>query len=188
MIVVRRYIPVMEQGNQPGPPAPEWEVERWLNSDEPVRLAGLRGRVVLGVAFQMLCPGCVAQALPQAQRAAAAFAPADLVVLGLHSVFEHEEAQGSAAALSAFLHEYRIGFPVAIDARHEDERLPATMRTYAMRGTPTMLLIDREGRLRLDHFGHLDDMRLGAAIATLIAEAAGVPVSPVGSEGATCRI
>jgi hypothetical protein len=32
-------------------------------------------------------------------------------------------------------------------------------------------LFDREGGLRLNKFGHLDDMRLGAAIASLLAEA-----------------
>ena len=45
------------------------------------------------------------------------------------------------------------------------------MRTYEMQGTPTTLLIDREGRLRLHKFGRLDDLRLGAAIATLLGEA-----------------
>jgi hypothetical protein len=39
-----------------------------------------------------------------------------------------------------------------------------------MQGTPTTLLIDRTGRLRLAKFGHIDDLALGAAIATLIAE------------------
>ena len=83
----------------------------------------------------MLCPGCVSHGLPQAQRARDAFSPKDLAVVGLHTVFEHHEAQGSRAALAAFLHEYRIDFPVGIDA--QDERLPQTMRAYQMQGTPT---------------------------------------------------
>lgn len=44
------------------------------------------------------------------------------------------------------------------------------MRRYAMQGTPTTLLIDREGQLRLQQFGHLDDIALGAAIARLLAD------------------
>jgi hypothetical protein len=39
-----------------------------------------------------------------------------------------------------------------------------------MQGTPTTLLIDRQGRLRLHQFGHVDDLRLGAAISALLAE------------------
>ncbi len=119
-IVIPGYIDGMEQGKFGDvarfPVAPEWQVDRWFNTGEPLELAALRGRIVFAVAFQMLCPGCVAEALPQAQRAAASFAAADLAVIGLHTVFEHHAAQGTPEALAAFLHEYRIGFPVAIDA------------------------------------------------------------------------
>jgi hypothetical protein len=159
-----------EDTGLPPSPAPAWEVEGWLNTPVPVTLEGLRGRVVLAIAFQMLCPGCVEHGLPQASRVRAAFPERDLAVIGLHTVFEHHEAQGTRVALAAFLHEYRIGFPVGIDARSTANPVPRTMRAYDMRGTPTTLLIDRQGRLRLHQFGHLDDLRLGAAIATLLAE------------------
>jgi hypothetical protein len=150
--------------------APEWRIERWFNAPASFGLAGLRGKAVLAVAFQMLCPGCVHHALPQAHRAREAFSEDDLAVVGLHTVFEHHEAQGSPAALAAFLHEYRIGFPVGLDAHQGGEPLPLTMRAYRMQGTPTVLLIDREGRLRMSRFGHVDDMLLGAAVAALTAE------------------
>ena len=45
------------------------------------------------------------------------------------------------------------------------------MRAYGMQGTPTAILIDAEGRLRSHAFGEHDDLRLGAEIATLLAEA-----------------
>jgi hypothetical protein len=45
------------------------------------------------------------------------------------------------------------------------------MRTYGMRGTPTLLLIDRTGRLRRQTFGHVPDLALGAEIMALIREA-----------------
>ncbi len=150
--------------------ASDWHVEHWFNTGAPLALANLRGKVVFVIAFQMLCPGCVSVGLPQALRARASFPESELAVIGLHAVFEHHAAQGTRAALAAFLHEYRIGFPVGIDAQSRSGALPATMRTYEMQGTPTVLLIDRAGRLKLNHFGHLDDMRLGAAIASLIAE------------------
>ncbi len=153
---------------QPAPPA--WTISHWLNTPAPINLEGLRGRAVLAVAFQMLCPGCVSQGLPQAQRARALFAESDLAIIGLHTVFEHHEAQGSVAAITAFLHEYRIDFPVGIDAQEASG--PVTMRTYAMRGTPTTLLYDRAGALHLHQFGHLDDMRLGAAIMSVLGQSA----------------
>ncbi len=51
-------------------------------------------------------------------------------MLGLHSVFEHHDAQGTREALGAFLHEYRISFPVGIDAPSDEGRLPKTMTAY----------------------------------------------------------
>lgn len=53
--------------------APEWQVSEWLNSSEALALNDLKGRVVLVEAFQMLCPGCVSHALPQAKRVAETF-------------------------------------------------------------------------------------------------------------------
>ena len=160
----------MQDSNIPQP-APELDVVEWLNSNKHIELANLRGKVVLIEAFQMLCPGCVSNGLPMAQRARQIFKPADLAVLGLHTVFEHHEAQGTKEALAAFLHEYRIKFPVGIDRHRSAEPLPNTMRAYQMRGTPTTILIDRQGRLRWQHFGQVEDMVIGAQIMGLLAEA-----------------
>lgn len=154
-------------------PAPDWDVVQWLNSDEPLDLTALRGRVVVAAAFQMLCPGCVAQTIPQLRQVHALFPGDDVAVVGLHTVFEHHEAM-SPAALAAFLHEYRIAFPVGIDRPSETrDPIPSTMRRYAMQGTPTVMLIDREGRLRRQTFGHVPDLQLGAEIMSLMREGPG---------------
>lgn len=117
----------------------------------------------------MLCPGCVQHGLPQAQRIQTAFDPSDVAVVGLHTVFEHHEAM-TPVSLRAFLHEYRIAFPVGIDAPAVEGPVPQTMQAYGLRGTPSLLLIDRAGRLRRHSFGADDDLAVGAAIATLVAE------------------
>ena len=154
--------------------APEWTTSTWLNTPEPLSLAALRGRVVLVHAFQMLCPGCVARGLPQATRVAEVFAGAPLSVIGLHTVFEHHEAM-KLESLRAFLHEYRIEFPVGIDAPDPSGApIPQTMRAYGMQGTPTTVLIDAQGRLRRQVLGVHDDLKLGAEIQTLLLEAESV--------------
>lgn len=120
------------------PLAPELQVEQWVNTDAPITLAGLRGRVVVLHAFQMLRPGCVLHAIPQARRLLHELARgSDLVVLGLHTVFEHHAAM-TPVALKAFLHEYRVTFPVAVD----DGGIPMTMAAYGLRGTPSTILRD----------------------------------------------
>ncbi len=150
--------------------APELQATHWFNTKAPVTLQSLRGRVVLIEAFQMLCPGCVSHGLPQAQRVAATFNEKDVAVIGLHTVFEHHAGQGKKEALEAFLHEYRITFPVGIDAPSDGGSLPRTMTEYNMQGTPTLLLIDREGRLRKHKFGMEQDLTLGAEIMALMRE------------------
>jgi thiol-disulfide isomerase/thioredoxin len=147
-----------------------WSVQEWLNTTRPPDPIELRGRVVMIEAFQMLCPGCVSQGLPQAQRVHNMFSDDDVVVIGLHSVFEHHQAQGQTEVLRAFLHEYRITFPIAIDMPSETESVPKTMSRFNLRGTPSLLLFDRLGHLRANHFGTVDDLALGVSIATLLHE------------------
>lgn len=153
------------------PIAPELQVAEWLNSARPLSLQQLRGKVVAIYAFQMLCPGCVSHGIPQAKSIRATFDEQDVAVLGLHSVFEHHAVM-NRAALEAFVHEYRIGFPVAIDQPSSHGPIPLTMEEYQLRGTPTLILIDRQGRLRLSHFGRAEDMQVGALIGQLVAEPA----------------
>lgn len=150
--------------------APEWVTEQWLNAETPLTLAALRGRVIAAGAFQMLCPGCVSELIPQLRQAHTLFSGAEVSVLGLHTVFEHHDAMGPVS-LKAFLHENRIAFPVAVDKPQWPEKsIPATMELYGMEGTPSMLLIDREGNLRRKTFGHMPDMQLGAEIMALLNE------------------
>lgn len=149
---------------------PELAVTRWFNTPDPLTLAGLEGRVVALVAFQMLCPGCVSHGLPQARKLSQQFNDEEVVVLGLHSVFEHHGAM-PPEALEAFIHEYRWEFPIAVD-QPNGTGIPKTMAAYEMRGTPTVLLFDRQGRLRRHYFGQLDDMRLAAEVMALSIEAA----------------
>ncbi len=147
-------------------PAPELMTSQWFNCDEPQSLSMHRGRVVVVVAFQMLCPGCVSHSLPQAQQVDDMFPDDKVRVLGLHTVFEHHDAM-TPTSLEVFLHEYRITFPVGVDAASKSG-LPKTMEFYGMRGTPTLLLIAPDGTLAEHHFGRIPDMRLGAEITALL--------------------
>ncbi|MGD9806795.1 MAG: peroxiredoxin family protein [Hyphomicrobiaceae bacterium] len=147
---------------------PELAVSGWVNAREPLSLERLRGRVVVLVAFQMLCPGCVEHALPQAKRLRARFNANEVAVIGLHSVFEHHRVM-TPAALEVFVSEYKLPFPVGIDEA-DGEGMPRTMAAYQMQGTPTLLLFDRAGRLRRHYFGQPDDIMLAAEIMALAIE------------------
>ncbi len=153
--------------------APEMNVQEWLNTDHPIRQADLAGRVVVLYAFQMLCPGCVHHATPQIEKIQKKFADSDDVrVIGLHAVFEHHEVM-TPEALRVYVHENRLSFPIGIDARDAGERIPKTMAAYDMQGTPTIILIDKNGFVRARIFGLADELDLGVAIGKLTAEPAG---------------
>jgi peroxiredoxin len=153
---------------EPAARAPAIVADRWFNTAEAPELDRLHGSVVVIEAFQMLCPGCVAHGIPQAQRIRDTFSQEDVVVLGVHTVFEHHRAM-TPVSLEAFLHEYKVTFPVAVDSAHESG-MPLTMRAYQMQGTPTLILIDTAGRLRQQWFGAPSDLAVGAEIMRLIME------------------
>ncbi|MDI3470130.1 MAG: hypothetical protein OJF62_002193 [Pseudolabrys sp.] len=153
------------------PLAPELIVDRWFNTGMPLALAALCGQVVLLHAFQMLCPGCVTHGTPQAEKAHRMFAGAGLRVIGLHTVFEHHAAM-TPVALEAFIHEFKLTFPIGVDRPAGDGPIPLTMQAYGMRGTPTMILIGRNGRIRHHGFGVEDDMAVGARIAAALRDPA----------------
>jgi len=148
--------------------APEIAVSRWFNTDQPLTLETLRGRPVLLHAFQMLCPGCVSHGTPQTQRAHELFKQSDLQVIGLHTVFEHHAAM-TPVSLEAFIQEYRLTFPIGVDEAGEGTPIPVTMGRYGMQGTPTSILIGRDGNIVHHGFGQQGDMALGAIIAAELA-------------------
>lgn len=149
--------------------APPLIVDKWFNAADDLSLESFRGKVVAIHAFQMLCPGCVLHGLPQAKKLSELFDPEQVVVLGLHTVFEHHEAMREDA-LAVFLHEFRVEFPVAVDRPTPGKPVPRTMELYGMQGTPTWLIVDREGNLRMHAFGRMDDMELGSRVASIATE------------------
>ena len=151
--------------------APELIVQKWLNSDSDISLAKLHGKVVVIFAFQMLCPGCVLNSIPQARQVNALFKDFDVTVLGLHCVFEHHDAM-TEVSLKAFLHEYQITFPVGIDmpSLNPAQAMPETMSLYQMGGTPSLIMVDQQGRLRKHKMGHEQDLIVGAEIMNLVKE------------------
>ena len=157
-------------------PAPALNVAQWFNTEVPLSLQSLKGQVVVLYAFQMLCPACVSHGLPQMRKLHQAFADSGVAVLGLHTVFEHHAAM-APHALQAFLGEYRVGFPVGVDMASPDGPIPMTMQTYGLRGTPSLVVIDGHGQVRLQHFGIVDDLELGMLLGALTAEPAVIRTS-----------
>ena len=149
--------------------APALQVSHWFNTLVPICLPPLRGKVVVVHAFQMLCPARVATGLPQARHIQALFSERDIVVIGLHTVFEHHAVMG-ADSLEVFVHAHALTYSIGIDQPCVQGNIPLIMQAYGLRGTPSLVVLDRLGRIRLNHFGHIDDLRIGALLGQLVAE------------------
>ncbi|MCX4246555.1 peroxiredoxin family protein [Paraliomyxa miuraensis] len=149
-------------------PAPALAGSLWFNTERAPSLDELRGKVVVLVAFQMVCPGCVLHALPQAARIRASFESEHVEVLGLHVAFDHDDPV-KPRVLDQFLTEYGVEIPVGFDDPDFDGQLRLT-DAYGFAGTPSLVLIDREGLVRAHVFGRPSDLLVGAAIGSLLVE------------------
>lgn len=152
---------------------PEIEASTWLNAPTPPTLKGLKGKVVVVAAFQQHCPGSVRHGLPQAARLARSFSDDEVAIIGLNTPFENPEQQDKAA-LSSFVETHELAFPIALD-KTNGKTLPATMEAFEIQGTPTVLIFDRQGRLRRHYLGQVDDLRLGAEVMALTMETRDAP-------------
>jgi peroxiredoxin len=151
-------------------------ISQWFNTDRAVTLEQLKGRVVVVGAFQMLCPGCVAHSIPQLKKLHELSRDLPLTVIGMHTVFEHHRAM-QPHVLEAFIHEYRLTFPVGVAAYEGNSLMPKTMGDWHMRGTPSTFVFSANGDLHLHQFGHVDDLPLGILVGQLIT-AVNAPAKP----------
>jgi thiol-disulfide isomerase/thioredoxin len=116
--------------------APELTGRRgWFNTDRPLSLAALRGKVVLLDFWTYGCINCI-HIIPDLKRLEAKY-PNNLVVIGVHSAkFENEKQDDN---LRQSILRYEIDHPVVNDADF------SVWQSYAVRAWPTQVLIDPAG-------------------------------------------
>ena len=151
-------------------PAPEWEISEWLNGD-PGSLEQNRGRVILIDFFQLWCPGCNRFSIPLFEKWQEKYAGRDdLLMVSIHTVFEGHASQ-SPERLKGFVRENGMNHPVGIDAyARKSDDVPITMRRYRTGGTPNVVIVDKQGRIRFRHLGSFEPGPVEALIDTLLAE------------------
>ena len=109
----------------------------WLNTDKPLSIKGLRGKVVLLDFWTYGCINCI-HIIPDLKKLEAKY-PNELVVIGVHSAkFATESDAGN---LRQAVMRYGLEHPVVSD---KDLRI---WNEYAVRAWPTQVLIDPDGRI-----------------------------------------
>jgi thiol-disulfide isomerase/thioredoxin len=139
--------------------APEFpEGMEWLNTDRPLAIRQLRGKVVLLDFWTFCCINCM-HVIPELKRLERKY-PNELVVIGVHSA-KFTAERGTDNIRQAILR-YEIEHPVVND--HEMR----VWSEYTVNSWPTLMLIDPAGKIvgRLSGEGVYD--RLDRAIAKVI--------------------
>lgn len=142
-------------------PGAEIRNDVWLNSEVPLRLADLRGRVVL---LEFWAFGCI-PCLPVLSNVGGwydAYRDDGLTVIGIH--YPKIEAERSYDGLAAALDRLDITYPVAQDNEG------TTWRAYGQQVWPTLSLIDKRGNLRYQQVGVGGYAAMETAIRALLAE------------------
>lgn len=127
-----------------GVAAPELIVGgQWFNSP-PLKLADLKGKVVLIDFWTYTCINCI-RTLPYLMSWHDKYADQGLVIIGVHTPeFEFEK---SASNLQTAINDYQIKYPVMQDNDY------ATWNAYSNRYWPAKYFIDAKGIVRSAHFG-----------------------------------
>jgi len=142
-------------------PAPEFRSDIWLNLDKPLRLAELRGKVVLLDMWTFGCINCQ-RVIPSLREWHERYREQGLVVTGNHyPEFAYER---SLANLEEALLRLNVPYPVAQDNERE------VWSDYGTLYWPTLYLIDKRGHLRYSHIGEGSYAEIEEAIQLLISE------------------
>jgi thiol-disulfide isomerase/thioredoxin len=140
--------------------APEFAAGEWINS-EPLTLKGLRGKVVLIDFWTFGCYNC-RNTLPAIKDWDARYREKGLTIVGVHSPEFAEEKQ--LENLRREVASLGIRYPVVTDNDY------ATWKAYNVEAWPTIVLLDKQGRVRWTHLGEGAYDETEEAIQKLLSE------------------
>lgn len=134
-------------------PAPSWRNSSWLNTDHPLTLEELRGRVVLLNFWVFTCYNCT-NTVPSLVDFDRKYRDRGLTLIGIHTPeFPPYAGEHDKGNVERALRKYAIEYP---NAQDNDSR---TWDLYGIRCWPSFVLIDKRGNLRYEGAGefHLND-------------------------------
>ncbi len=142
-------------------PAPEFpEGLDWLNTDTPLTLESLRGKVVLLDFWTYGCINCI-HIIPDLERLEAEY-PDELVVIGVHSAkFVNESATDN---IRQVILRYELEHPVVNDRDFE------IWQTWGVNAWPTVVLIDPAGNVVGGDSGEGVYAKVAPIMESLVAE------------------
>ncbi len=153
LLVMPRLAPA--QSGMIGKPAPDLTLPVAANADAsgPLRLATLRGRPVVLDFWASWCGPCAVQA-PILDRIARRYEKQGLVVIGIDVDDPPDKARAYAKAKG-------LSYPIVIDPGEASKR-------YGVDKLPSLVVIDREGRVAGYFSGVVDEASLDEIVAATL--------------------
>ena len=141
--------------------APELTNDTWLNVDAPLRLANLRGKVVIVEMWTFDCINCQ-HVMPALKGWHSKYKDQGLVIIGNH--FPEFPNERDLNNLKEAVARNDIQYAVAQDNDG------ATWWAYGTQYWPSLYLIDKQGHIRYVHIGEGQYAETEANIKALLAE------------------
>ncbi len=116
----------------------------WINTDGPMKLSGLKGKVVLIDFWAFDCDPCK-ETVPRIEALHEKYSKDGLVVIGVHTPRTDLEKQ--VPKLREAVKRMGIRYPVVVDAGQK------IFGDYRCDLWPTQFVIDKQGLIRLSHGG-----------------------------------
>jgi thiol-disulfide isomerase/thioredoxin len=142
-------------------PAPELTNTTWLNVDSPLRLADLRGKVVIVEMWTFGCINCQ-HVMPSLKDWHEKYHDQGLVIIGNH--YPEFDYEADLENFKAAVVRNEIEYAVAQDNNGK------TWRAYGNHYWPTLYLIDKQGHIRYVHIGEGRYQETEENIQALLAE------------------
>ncbi|MEK7551260.1 MAG: cytochrome c biogenesis protein DipZ [Patescibacteria group bacterium] len=137
-------------------------INNWLNTEKEIKIADLKGKVVLVDFWTYTCINCI-RTFPHVTSWYKKYQDQGFVVLGIHTPeFEFEK---DTKNVENAIKQYKINYPVGQDNNY------ATWNNYSNRYWPAKYLIDANGNIRKFHFGEGEYEEMEMAIQLLLKEA-----------------
>jgi thiol-disulfide isomerase/thioredoxin len=146
-------VPLLNTASATPMPAPAWANGSWLNTDHPLTLRELRGRVVLLNFWVFTCYNCT-NTVPSLVDLDRKYRGQGLTIIGIHTPeFPPYAGEHDRSNVEQALSRYGITYP---NAQDNDSR---TWNLYHIRYWPSFVLIDKQGKIRYEGYGefHLND-------------------------------
>ena len=136
-----------------GQPAPEFDLT--LLNGQKVALKDFLGKLVVIIFWSSGCPHCLREA-PILEAVYKQYYKQSLAVVGVNVIQDQE------SKARAFVEKYKLTFPVGHDASGE------IISLYAVQAVPTIILVDKVGKLIERHEGELTKLKLRQRIDALL--------------------